>query len=268
MSVNIDPRAVVHPNACIGENVKIGPFAVIEDDVRIGNDSVIGPHTLISCGARIGNQCTIHHGAAIGGPPQDLKYNNEKTELIIGDRTVVREFATLHRGTIAHGKTEIGSDTFIMAYAHISHDSQIGSHVIIANSVNMGGHVEIDDWAIIGGLTAIHQFVKIGCHVMVGGNTGVGKDVPPYVMAANEPFRFEGLNKVGLRRRGFSREVIEALDAAYSILYLDKLNVSQAVERIRTEVPQIPEVQRVLEFISKSTRGIIPGPWIAKQNSQ
>ena len=267
MSSKIDKLAVVHPNASIGDNVSVGPFTVIEEDVIIGTDTVIGPHALISSGARIGSQCTIHHGAAVGGPPQDLKYQNEKTELIIGDRTVVREFATLHRGTIAHGKTEIGSDTFIMAYAHVAHDSQIGSHVILANSVNMGGHVEIADWAIVGGLTAIHQFVKIGCHAMVGGNTGVGKDVPPYVMAANEPFRFEGLNKVGLRRRGFQRDALDALDAAYTILFLSNLNVSQAVERIKAEVPQVAEVRTVLDFISKSTRGIIPGPWIAKQNS-
>ncbi len=263
MPVSIDSHAIVSPKARLGENVTVGPFTVIEEDVVIGSNTVIGPHALISSGARIGNDCVIHHGAAVGGPPQDLKYKNEKTELIIGDRTIIREFTTLHRGTPAHWKTVIGSDTFIMAYAHVSHDSSIGSHCIIAGSVTMGGHVEIEDWAIVGGLTAIHQFVKIGVHAMVGGNTGVGKDVPPYVIAANEPFRFEGLNIIGLRRRGFQRDVIDALKAAYGILYSGKYNVSVAVEHIRQEVPQIPEVLRVIEFITqKSTRGIIPGPWM------
>ncbi len=262
MSVTIDAQAVVSPKAELADNVTVGPFAVVEADVRIGANSVIGPHTLISSGARIGESCVIHHGAAVGGPPQDLKYANEKTELFIGDRTVVREFATLHRGTTAHWKTVIGSDTFIMAYAHVAHDCSIGDHCILANAVNMGGHVEIDDWAIVGGGTVIHQFVKIGCHVMVGGGTGVGKDVPPYVMAANEPFRFEGLNLIGLRRRGFKPESIEALKSAYGILYGGTYNVSTAVVHIVKEVPQTPEVARVVEFVTKrSTRGIIPGPW-------
>lgn len=265
MPSTIDSHALVSPKAQLGDNVTVGPFTVVEDDVIIGNNTVIGPNTLISSGSRIGNDCVIHHGAAIGGPPQDLKYKNEKTELIIGDRTIVREFTTLHRGTTAHWKTVIGSDTFIMNCAHVSHDSIIGNHCIIAGYVGMGGHVEIGDWAIIGGLTAIHQFVKIGAHAMVGGNSGVGKDVPPYVMAANEPFRFEGLNIVGLRRRGFQREVIDTLKAAYSILFSGKYNTSVAVEHIRQEVPQIPEVLHVLEFITqKSTRGIIPGPWNAR----
>jgi UDP-N-acetylglucosamine acyltransferase len=265
MSQTIDSHAIVNPKAQIGDNVTIGPFTVVEENVTIGDNTVIGPHVLISCGSRIGADCVVHHGAAVGGPPQDLKYRNEKTELIVGDRTIIREFTTLHRGTTAHWKTVIGSDTFIMAYAHVSHDSSIGSHCIIAGSVTMGGHVEIEDWAIIGGLTAIHQFVKIGSHAMVGGNTGVGKDVPPYVMAANEPFRFEGLNIIGLRRRGFTPDVIDALKAAYGILYSGKYNVSVAVEHIRQEVPQIPEVVNVIEFITKkSTRGVIPGPWNAR----
>jgi UDP-N-acetylglucosamine acyltransferase len=200
----------------------------------------------------------------VGGPPQDLKYANEKTELILGDRTVVREFATLHRGTTAHWKTVIGSDVFIMAYVHVAHDCSIGNRCIIANAVNMGGHVEIEDWVIVGGGTVIHQFVKIGCHAMVGGGSGVGKDVPPYVMAANEPFRYEGLNLIGLRRRGFQRDVIDALKSAYGIIYKGTFNTSVAVEHVRNEVPQIPEVLHVIEFIAqKSTRGIIPGPWMS-----
>lgn len=262
MLAKIDPHAIVCPKVQLADNVTIGPFAVIEDDVTIGNNTVIGPHTLISSGARIGSDCVIHHGAAVGGPPQDLKYANEKTELFIGDRTVVREFATLHRGTTAHWKTVIGSDTFIMAYAHVAHDCSIGDHCIIANAVNMGGHVEIEEWAIVGGGTVIHQFVKIGCHAMVGGGTGVGKDVPPFVLAAHEPFRYEGLNLIGLRRRGFKPDVIDALKWMYGILYGGTYNVSDAVEHIVKEVPQLPEVLRVVDFIKKkSTRGIIPGPW-------
>jgi UDP-N-acetylglucosamine acyltransferase len=265
MSLTIDSHAIVSPKAQLGENVAVGPFTIIEEDVIIGNNTVIGSNALISNGSRIGNECVIHHGAAIGGPPQDLKYKNEKTELIIGDRTIIREYTVLHRGTTAHWKTVIGSDTFIMAYAHVAHDSSIGSHCIIAGSVTMGGHVEIEDWAIIGGMTAIHQFVKIGCHTMIGGSRGVGKDIPPYILASNEPLRYEGLNIIGLKRRGFQPDVIDALKAAYNILYSGRYNVSDAVAQIRQEVPQIPEVLNVLEFITKkSKRGIVPGPWNAR----
>lgn len=259
MSTTIHPSAVVSPKARLGQNVSVGPFVVIEEDVTIGDGTTVGPHAMISRGTRLGRECRIFHGAAVGGPPQDLKYKDEPTTLEVGDRTTVREFATLNRGTVASGKTTIGDDCLIMAYAHVAHDCRVGNQVIIANCSALAGHVTIDDWVIVGGLTPIHQFVRLGVHSMIGGGVRVAKDVPPYVLASQSPVVFEGLNLIGLRRRGFTLPTIELIDKAYRLLYRSGLNVSQAVARIREEIDLIPEIQVLLDFIASSKRGIITG---------
>ena len=257
MSNQIHPTAVVSPKASLGDDIVIGPFTIVEDDVVIGNGTHVGPHAYCADGARIGNDCTIHHGAVVATVPQDLKFKNEKTTFEIGNSTTIREFCTLNRGTAEHMKSTVGSNCLLMAYVHVAHDCTIGDNVIIANAVQMGGHVTIEDSAIVGGLTAIHQFVSIGEHTMVGGHFRVPKDVPPFILAGGAPLTYEGLNVVGLRRRGFSRETLDALDQAYRLLYFSKLNVSQAVQRIKEELTLTPEVKRLLSFIERSKRGII-----------
>ena len=262
MSTSIDPRAQVSPRAELGDNVCVGPFTIIEDYVRIGDGTVIDANALIGIRTRIGKNCRIHHGAVVGHVPQDLKYANEPTSLEIGDRTVVREYAALHRGTGEGGRTIIGSDCFLMGFAHVAHDCVLGNHIIMANAVMLAGHCVVEDWVTIGGVTPVHQFVKIGQHAMIGGGLRVSKDVPPYILAGNDPLVCEGLNSIGLRRRGFQPAAIAALDKAYQLLYHAKLNVSQALARIRdnAELMAVQEVRNVVEFIEKSKRGIIGAP--------
>lgn len=258
MSTQIHPTAVINPKAQIHDGVKIEAYAVVEGDTVIGEGSYIGPHVLVDNGARIGKNCKIHKGAVVSTPPQDLTYNNEPTTFEIGDNTTIREFCTLNRGTKKqHFKSVVGSNCLLMAYVHVAHDCIIGNNVIIANSVQMAGHITIDDYAFIGGLVAIHQFVNIGAHSIIGGHFRIPKDIPPYIMAGGWPVTFERLNIIGLRRRGFTKETIDAINEAYRILYLSKLNVSQGVEKIKSTMTITPEVQRILDFIVKSKRGII-----------
>jgi UDP-N-acetylglucosamine acyltransferase len=262
MKTTVDPRAAIGPHARLGANVTIGPFTIVEDGAEIGDGTSVGGNAYIASGARIGRECKIHHGAVVGHAPQDLKYANEPTTCEIGDRTVVREYATLHRGTGEGGRTTIGTDCFLMGSVHVAHDCEIGNNVIMANASMLAGHSAIEDFVIIGGLTGVHQFARIGCHAMVGGGSGVSKDVPPYMLAGSQPLVFEGLNAIGLRRRGFSREVIETLHRAYHILYRSGLNVTQAVLKIAADplLMQYDEVVHVVEFIRCSTRGIIGAP--------
>jgi UDP-N-acetylglucosamine acyltransferase len=257
MSTSIHSSAVVSPKAQVGENVVIGPFTIIEDDVVIGSGTTIGSNVLVANGARIGKECRLHHGAVLSSPPQDLKFRGEITTLEVGDHTIVREYATLNRGTHERWKTTVGNHCFIMAYAHVAHDCTVGNHVILANSANMGGHVVIEDNAVVGGVVAIHQFSHIGRHSMIGGGFRVTKDVPPYVLAGQEPLAFNGLNVIGLKRRNFPPETLAALGRAYNFIYHSKLNVSQAIEKIKSEIPATDEVRHVIEFIEKSKRGII-----------
>lgn len=262
MGTHIDQRAVVHPGAQLGNEVTIDPFVVIEEGAVIGDGTHVMPHAFIGAGARIGRDCRIHVGAVVGHAPQDLKYKNEPTTCEIGDRTVVREYATLHRGTHETLRTVIGSDCFFMAYAHVAHDCRVGNKVILANCVALAGHVTIEDYVIIGGLTPVHQFVSIGQHAMVGGGSGIGKDVPPYSLVGSRPTVWEGLNSIGLRRRGFAKETIEAVERAFQIIYRSGLNTSQALERIRTDASlmAVAEVRKVVDFVAASKRGIIPPP--------
>jgi UDP-N-acetylglucosamine acyltransferase len=257
MSTTIDPRAIVDPKAQLGDNVVVGPFTIIEEDVIIGAGTVIASNALIANGARIGKECRIHHGAIVATIPQDLKFRGEQSYLEIGDHTTVREYATLNRGTGERGKTVIGHHCFIMAYAHVAHDCSVGNHVILVNSVNMAGHVLIEDYVVVGGMVPIHQFTRIGRHAMIGGGFRVTKDVPPYILAGHEPIAYQGLNVVGLRRRNFSNEAIAKIEAAYDIIYGGKLNVTQALEKIKNDQPMSEEVSRIVEFIERSKRGII-----------
>lgn len=254
---NIHPTALVDPKAQLGENVTVGPFTVIEADVQIGEGTTVASNVLIADGARIGRDCNIHHGAVVATLPQDLKFGGEKTTFEIGDNTTVREFCTLNRGTQMRGKSTVGSNCLLMAYTHVAHDCIIGNNVILANAVQLAGHVTVEDFAIIGGLSGVHQFCRIGQHVMIGGHFRATKDVPPYILASEEPLRFIGLNSVGLRRRGFSEQTMSALKHAYRLLYRSNLNVSQAVARIKEEVELLPEVKNVLDFIEKAERGLI-----------
>lgn len=256
--VKIHPTAIVDSGAQIGENVSIGPYSVISGNVEIGDNCQIGTQTVILPGARIGRDCKIFHHAVISEIPQDLKFAGEETTAEVGDRTVIREFVTINRGTSQHWRTVVGSDCLLMAYVHIAHDCIVGNHVIMANAVNLAGHVEVEDWVIIGGMVGVLQFSRIGQHSIIGGQYRVSKDVPPYIMAAREPLSYEGLNRVGLKRRNFPSETILTLKRAYNLIYNSEYNVSDAIRKIE-ETPDlmIPEVRNIIEFIRKSTRGII-----------
>jgi UDP-N-acetylglucosamine acyltransferase len=253
----IHSTAIVDPKAELADTVVVGAHTTIRGDVVIGDSTTLGPHVLVDNGARIGKNCTIHQGAVISTPPQDLKYGGENTEFHLGDNCTVREYCTLNRATTHSWKTMVGSNCLLMAYVHVAHDCRIGDNTIIANSVQMGGHCIIGDYVILGGITGIHQFTHIGAHVMVGALARVVKDIPPYVLAGGDPLRFEGLNSVGLRRRGFSRDTLALLDRVYHALYRQGMNTSQAVEWITANIEQTPEVRTILEFIATSDRGII-----------
>jgi len=252
----IHSTAIVDPTAEIGTGVTIGPYSIVGPGVTIGPGTKIGPDVLIERDTVLGESCAIHKGAVLGTDPQDLKYAGEPTRLIVGDRTVIREYATLNRGTTALGYTQVGSDCLLMAYSHVAHDCQLGDHVILSNAVNMGGHVSIGDWAIVGGLTPIHQFVRIGPHAFVGGASRVAKDIPPYVKAAGSPVQLYGLNSVGLQRRGFSDDVRRELKRAYRLFFGSTYNTSQALARAREELRDLPEIEVFLSFFEASERGV------------
>jgi UDP-N-acetylglucosamine acyltransferase len=254
---NIHPNAIVSSKAKIGDNNIIHPFAIINDDVEIGDNCEIGPGAVLYDGARIGNRVRIFQNASIAHRPQDLKFGDEKTYFFVGDNTVIHEFVTLHRGTKETGKSSVGKNCLLMAYAHVAHDCTIGDNVIFANGVQIGGHVHIDDWVIIGGTSAVHQFSFVGKHAMIGGNCAAVKDVPPFVIAGRQPIKYEGLNKVGLRRRGFSDEDIANIKKAYDTIYNSGLNVSQAVKKLEEEQSNNKFVYDIISFIRNSKRGII-----------
>ena len=255
----IQPLSYVHPNAKIANNVVIDPFVTIGKNVEIGKGTWIGSNVAIMEGARIGEDCRIFPGAVISAIPQDLKFEGEKSLAIIGNNTTVRECATINRGTSVTGKTEVGDNCLIMAYAHIAHDCKIGDNCIIVNSVALGGHVNIGDYAIIGGLSAIHQFVSIGKHTMVSGGSLVRKDVPPYIKAAREPLSFVGINSIGLRRRGFADDKIKEIQDIFRILYQNNNNHTQALLKIETEIDASPERDEIISFVQNSGRGIMKG---------
>lgn len=235
----ISPLAYVSPKAQLGKNVTIDAFAYIDDNVILGDN------------------CHVFPSAAIGCVPQDLKYKGEETWTVIGDNCVIREFATIHRGTASRGKTVIGNNNLIMAYCHIAHDCVLGNNIIMSNVTQLAGEVEIDDFAVIGGGTLVHQFTRIGAHVMIQGGSKVGKDVPPYIIAAREPIAFYGINSIGLNRRGFTPEQIHTIQEAYRLIYQSNLNTTQALDKIEATMPQSAERDMILDFVRASTRGII-----------
>jgi UDP-N-acetylglucosamine acyltransferase len=253
----VHPTAIVHPEANLADDVSVGPYSIINSGTKIGAGTEIASGVLIDSDTVIGKNCRIHHGAVLGTPPQDLKFGGEKTHLSIGDDTVIREYASLNRGTHWRGKTVVGSNCYIMMYAHIAHDCLLGDHVILANSANLAGHVEIGDYASIGGVVPVHQFVKIGAHSFIGGGFRVQMDVCPYALMGGYPLRTLGLNRIGLERRGFSEETLQILEKVFRILFKSHFNTTQALERIKAEVEPIPEVKNVLDFIANSKRGII-----------
>lgn len=254
------PSCYIHPNAVIGENVEIRPFVTIEDDVVIGDGCWIGSHVTIMSGTRLGKNCRVFSGAIVGSIPQDLKFHGEYSLLEIGDNVTIREYCTINRGTAANFKTSIGSGSLLMAYVHVAHDCQIGKHCILANSCNLAGHIELGDYSILGGMSAVHQFVKIGAHAIIGGGSLVGKDVPPYIKAARYPLAYAGVNSIGLRRRGFSNETINHIQDIYRVLYVRGYNTTQAIQRIEADISVTEERDDILQFIRKSTRGVIKGP--------
>ena len=253
------PLAYVHPEARVADNVVIEPFVSIDKDVVIGEGTRIGSSVTIMPGVRIGKNCRIFPGAVIGAEPQDLKFRGEYTTVEIGDNTTIREYVTINRGTVAKGKTVVGSNCLLMAYVHVAHDCVVGNNVILVNSTQLAGEVVIDDFAILGGMSAVHQFVHIGSHVMISGGSLVRKDVPPFIKAGREPLAYVGINSIGLRRRNYSNEKIREVQEIYRYIYQKGLNISQAVEIIEAEMPASPERDEVLLFIKDSKRGIIRG---------
>ena len=255
----ISNYAIIGSKAQIGKNVHIGNFTTIEDDVVIGDNTWIGNNVNILDGARIGRNCQIYPNSVLSGVPQDLKYKGEYTTLEIGDRNIIREFVTINKGTKSKLKTTIGNNNLLMANAHIGHDCSIGNHCIIGVGVGMAGEVIVGNWANISGLTGIHQFSVIGDHCMIGGFSKIVKDIPPYVIAAREPLSYEGVNTVGLKRRGFDSEKIDELKAIYRVIFQEKKNTTLALEHVKNNFKQTKERDEILCFIKKSTRGIIKG---------
>lgn len=253
--MTIHPSAVVDPTAELGDDVIVHPFTVIEPGVRIGDGCEIGPHAVIRTGTRMGSENTVTIGVVLGDTPQDLKYEGEETYLDIGDRNLIREYATLHRATGEGKSTRVGSECLIMAYCHLGHNVSVGDRVMIANCTQLGGHVAVEDCAILGGLTGIHQYTRIGTMSMIGAWSGVRIDVPPYMLANGNPARPRKLNTVGLRRNGVSAESIGALQAAYRVLYRSGLNTTDAVARVRDEIDGLPEILHLVEFLEKIPEG-------------
>ena len=255
--MNIHPAAIVHPKAEIGEGVEIGPYSVINEHVKIGKGTRISSHVLVDGWTTIGERNQICSFSSIGTPPQDIGYKNEETYLIIGNDNVIRECATIHRATTKEDrKTVIGDKNFLMAYSHVAHDCKLGGNIIMSNSVALGGHITVGDYAIIGGIVGVHQFVKIGAYSIIGGQSAVSLDIPPYVIAAGNRAELHGLNLVGLKRRGFSDDVINTLKKAYKIIFRSGLTQEQAFQKALEEFPDSPEVRHLVDCMRTSKRGV------------
>jgi UDP-N-acetylglucosamine acyltransferase len=252
----IHETAVIYPGARLGRDVEVGPYSVIGENVFIGDGTKIGAHAVIEGWTTIGRDCQIHHGACLGGPPQDLKFKGEKTFLYIGDSTVIREYATIHRATGEGEETRVGSHCMIMGGTHIAHNCLVGNYVIMSNNSGLAGHVVVEDRAIISGMTGVHQFVKIGRNAMVGGASKVVQDVPPYVIADGRPARVCGLNSVGLARAGLSEDVRLNLKKAYRMLYRSGMKLSEAINLMEQELDSSEPVEHLLRFLRNVDRGI------------
>lgn len=253
----IHPTAIISDKAQIGNNAKIGPNVVIYDDVIIGDNVIIHPNVVIYNGARIGHNNQFFPGVVVSAAPQDLKYNDEPTVAIIGDNNVFREYATIHRGTTATSKTTIGSNNLIMAYCHIAHDCRLGDNIVMANTTQLAGHVDIDDWVVIGGVVKITQFCSIGKHTMLGADAKITKDVAPYCLLGRIPAQVEGINKVGLSRRGFTYEKIKEIQNFYNIVLFSGYNNRDGIEKYTANNVISIEIQECIDFINNSKRGIL-----------
>ncbi len=254
----IHPTALIDPAARIGSKVEIGAYSIIGPDVEIGDGTIIGPHVVIKGHTRIGRDNRIFQFCSLGEVPQDKKYAGEPTRLEIGDRNTIREFCTFNLGTVQDlGVTRIGDDNWIMAYVHIAHDCQVGNKTTFANNSQLAGHVTVEDWAILGGFTGVHQFCRIGAHVMTAVGSVILQDVPPYLMAAGNTAQPYGINVEGLKRRGFAPDALLALKRAYRTLYKSGLLLEEAKQKLAEEGKTQPEVLRFVEFLEQSKRGII-----------
>lgn len=259
------PLANIHPEARIGKNVVIEPFATIYEDVEIGEGTWIGPNAILMPGARLGKFCKVFPGAVISANPQDLKYEGEYTTTEIGDYTTIREYVTINKGTKARGKTVVGNKCLLMSYVHIAHDCVVKDQVIIGSYAGLAGEVEVDNYAIVSPGSLVHQFVRIGSHVMIQGGSKVGKDVPPYILAGRDPLSFTGINSIGLRRRQFNNETIYAIQEVYRIIYQRGLNISDALDFVDVNLPASNERDEIVLFIRNSKRGIIRGYFDGKE---
>lgn len=257
MSSNISPLAYVHPEAVIGDGCEIGPFCYIDKNVVIGSNNVLMNSVTVLCGSRIGKGNVLFPGAVIGAVPQDLKFRGEETTAEVGDNNTIRENVTINRGTAAKGRTIVGNNNLLMEGMHVAHDVCLGNGCVIGNSTKIAGEVVVDDFAIISANVLIHQFCRIGSYVMVGGGTRTGQDIPPYTMAAREPVAYCGLNLVGLRRRGFSPELIDNIHNTYRLLYQRGKLREECFAEIRREIPMSKEIEYILDFVHSSKRGII-----------
>lgn len=254
-------QSYIHPDARIGKNVTIEPFSYIAANVEIGDGTWIGPHATIMDYVKIGKNCRIYPGAVIGGEPQDYKFAGETTHVEIGDNTIIREYATVNRGTLKSGRgtTKVGNGCMIMSYSHVAHDCHIADNVVLVSYVAIAGVTDVDEYAIIGGHSAVHQFVRIGAHSMLSGGSMVGKDVPPFIIAGRRPLSFGGVNIIGLRRRGFSNEVIDEIKEIYKVIYHNGLNITDACAKVDETFPETPEKRIIVDFIKSTKRGIIKG---------
>jgi UDP-N-acetylglucosamine acyltransferase len=255
--MNIHSTAVVSPEANLQEGIEIGPYSIIGPNVKIGKDTVIGPHVVIEGHTEIGERCRIFQFASIGAVPQDLKFEGTESKVIVGNNNTIREFVTIHSATSADiGMTFLGDNNLIMAYCHVAHNCKLGNNIVMANAANLAGHIHVEDYAIIGGLSGVHQFARIGCHSIIGGASAVVTDIPPYITVSGNRAKPYGLNLIGLKRRGFSEETINALKKAYKIVFRSSLLLSVAIERIKEEVEDLPEVRHFTNFIKNAKRGI------------
>jgi UDP-N-acetylglucosamine acyltransferase len=253
----ISELAYIHPDASLGKDVSVDAFAHIAADTIIGDGCWIGPNATVMDGARMGKKCRVFPGAVISAIPQDLKFAGEITTTEIGDNCTFREGSTINRGTVASGKTVMGNNSMLMANAHVAHDCVVGNNCIIVNNVMLGGEVVVDDFAILGGGSAAHQFTRIGGHVMISGGALISKDVPPYTIINHDPLGFAGINKIGLKRRGFTTEKIREIEDIYKVIYFSGRNVTQALEYIKAEFKPSDELNYIVDFISSSKRGIL-----------
>jgi UDP-N-acetylglucosamine acyltransferase len=256
VSARIHPTALVDPKAELGQDVEVGPFCILGPDVIVGDRTVLGPRVSLHRYTRLGTDVRIGEGSVLAGLPQDLKFKGEETWVEVGNGTTIREYCTINRGTSQSFKTTIGEKCFIMSYVHLAHDCHVGNGVTMANGCNLAGHVTVHDRAGLSGLVAVHQFVKIGGFAFVGGCTRVNQDVPPYVKAVGNPMELFGLNSVGLQRAGFTPETIQSLKKVYRLYFNSDLNLSQATERARADLPPSPEVENFISFIENSDRGV------------